>query len=161
MGNRMKIAVQQGMTQARIPIATAKALSEGAGLKRVKAKEFLEKHKKAIGKITHAQQIKLFDNIYPTYESRAKQNYDKWTATDKGRVEWSKLDQAIRDVLVDFFYQGFTRGPNPMKAGMNNDFEELIKYIDGTAAIKQYEPGRNRPKYLKSRKPVKNAGAIK
>ncbi len=87
--------------------------------------------------------------------------YDKWTATDKGRIEWSRLDQAIRDVLVDFVYQGFTRGPNPMKAGMNNDFEEVIKYIDGTVAIKQYEPGRNRVKYLKSRKPFKNSGAAK
>jgi len=161
MGNRMKIAVQQDMLQAGIPIAIAKALSEGAGLKGVKAKVFVEKHKKTIGKIAHAQQIKLFDNIYPTYESRSKQNYDKWTANEKGRVEWNKLDQAIRDVLVDFVYQGFTKGPNPMRAGMNNDFEELIKYIDGTAAIKQYEPGRNRAKYLKSRKPVKNSGTTK
>ena len=157
MGNRTKVAVTQDMTKAGIPSNTAKALSEGAGLKGIKAKEFVEKHKKTIGKITHAQQVKLFDNIYPNYESRAKQNYDKWTATEKSRVEWNKLDQAIRDVLVDFVYQGFTKGPNPMKAGMNNDFDELIKYINETAAIKQYEPGRNRVKYLKSRKPVKNS----
>ncbi|MCF6254983.1 MAG: pesticin C-terminus-like muramidase [Gammaproteobacteria bacterium] len=161
MGNRTKIVVKQDMTKAGIPSNTAKALSEGAGLKGAKAKEFAEKHKKTIGKITHAQQVKLFDNIYPNYESRAKQNYDKWTATEKSRVEWNKLDQAIRDVLVDFVYQGFTKGPNPMKAGMNNDFDELIKYINETAAIKQYEPGRNRVKYLKSRKPVKNSGANK
>jgi hypothetical protein len=134
--------------------------AEGTG-QGVKAKEFVEKHNKTIGKITRIQQVYLFENIYLTYESLAKQNYNKWTATEKGRVEWNKLDQAIRDVLVDFVYQGFTQGPNPMKAGMNNDFEELIKYIDGTAAIKQYGPGRNRAKYLKSRKPVKNPGATK
>jgi len=149
------------MIKAGIPAATGKALSEGAGLKGVKAKEFVEKYNKTIGKITHVQQVKLFDNIYPAYESRAKQNYDKWTATDKGRIEWSKLNQAIRDVLVDFVYQGFTKGPNPMKAGMNNDFEEVIKYINGTIGIKQYEPGRNRAKYLKSRKPLKNSGAAR
>lgn len=96
----------------------------------------------------------MFDNIYPGYESRAKLNYDKWTSSEKDRVEWIKLDQGIRDVLVDFVYQGFTKGPNPMKSGMNNDFDEMIKYINDTPAIKQYEPGRNRVKYLKDRKPI-------
>ncbi len=161
MGNRMKVVVMQDMIEAGIPSDTAKSLSEGVGLKGAKAKEFVEKYKKTIGKITHAQQVKLFDNMYPNYETRAKQNYDKWTATEKRRVEWNKLAQAIRDILVDFVYQGFTKGPRPMKVGMNNDFDELIKYINETAAIKQYESGRNRVKYLKSRKPVKNSGANK
>ncbi|MFZ5459334.1 MAG: hypothetical protein ACOZF1_08390, partial [Pseudomonadota bacterium] len=60
------------------------------------------------------------------------------------------LDQAIRDVLVDFVYQGFTKGPNPMKAGMRNDKAELIRYIENTPAIRQYEPGRNRARYLRN-----------
>lgn len=161
MGNRTKIAVRQDMIKAGIPSATAEALSEGAGLKGGKAKEFVKQKKKSIGMITNAQQVKLFDNIYPDYESRAKENYDKWTGTEKIHVEWNKLDQAIRDVLVDFVYQGFTKGPSPMKAGMNNDFDELIKYIDGKATIKQYEPGRNRVKYLESRKPEKISGEMK
>jgi len=46
-----------------------------------------------------------------------------------------------------------------MKAGMNNDFDELIKYIEGSPALKQYEAGRNRVKYLKARKPAGTAGA--
>lgn len=161
MGNRTKVAINQDMTKAGISIDTAKALSEGAGLKGGKAKEFVIKKKKTIGKITHSQQVKLFDAIYSNYENRAKQNYDKWTATEKTRVEWTKLDQAIRDVLVDFVYQGFTRGPNPMKTGMNNDFDEMIKYINMTANIKQYEAGRNRVKYLKNSKLVKNLGVKK
>ena len=60
---------------------------------------------------------------------------------------------------MDFVYQGFTKGPNPMKAGMNNDYDELIKYINSEPSMKQYEAGRNRVKYLKSRKPVATAGA--
>ena len=161
MGNRTKVSVSQDMIKAGISADTAKALSEGAGLKGAKAKEFVEKQRKVIEKITHVQQVKLFDNIYPDYESRAKQNYDKWTSSQKGRIEWNKLDQAIRDVLVDFVYQGFTKGPNPMKAGMNNDVDEMIKYINTTPAIKQYEPGRNRVKYLSNHKLVKNSGAKK
>jgi len=164
MGSRSKVAVNQDMTKAGIPAAKAKTLSEGAGLKGSKAKEFVTKNKKAIGKITHAQQVKIFDNIYPGYESRAKLNYEKWTSTQKKRIDWNKLEQAIRDVLVDFVYQGFTKGPNPMKSGMNNDFDEMIKYINATLAIKQYEPGRNRIKYLKDRKPIAkpvSVGAVK
>jgi len=72
---------------------------------------------------------------------------------------WNNLDAAIRDVMVDFVYQGFTKGPNPMKAGMNNDYDELIKYINSEPSMKQYEAGRNRVKYLKSRMPVATAGA--
>jgi GH24 family phage-related lysozyme (muramidase) len=159
MGSRTKAEVSQEMTKAGIPTETAKALSEGAGLKGDKAKDFVEKNKATVGTITHVQQVNLFDNIYPEYEKRAQQNYDKWTTTEKNRIAWSKLDQAVRDVLVDFVYQGFTMGPNPMKAGMNNDFDELIKYINDTASIKQYEPGRNRAQYLNSRKLVKASGA--
>ena len=159
MGGRLKASVNIDMTKAGIPAATAKALSEGAGLKGVKAKEFVLNQKKVIGKITTDQQVKLFDNIYPEYESRAKKNYDKWTISNKDRVLWNNLDAAIRDVMVDFVYQGFTKGPNPMKAGMNNDYDELIKYINSEPSMKQYEAGRNRVKYLKSRKPVATAGA--
>lgn len=154
MGNRTKVAVNQDMIKAGIPAKTAKVLAEGAGLKGAKAKEFVDKYKKTNGEITHAQQIKLFDNIYPTYETRAKNNYDRWTAAEKNRVEWSRLHQAIRDVLVDFVYQGFTKGGNPMKSGMNNDFDEMIKYINTTAAIKKFEPGRGRAKYLTKLKPA-------
>lgn len=162
MGSRTKAAVNTDMIKAGVPVATAKALSEGAGLKGSKAKDFVKDEKKAIGKISHAQQVKMFDNIYPAYETRAKLNYEKWTAGEKDRVTWIKLDQGIQDVLVDFVYQGFTKGPNPMKSGMNNDFDEMIKYINDTPAIKQYELGRNRVKYLKDRKPitkVESAGA--
>ena len=49
-----------------------------------------------------------------------------------------------------------------MKSGMNNNFDEMIKYVNDAPAIKQYEPGRNRVKYLKDHKPIKkleSAGA--
>jgi len=154
MGNRTKAAVNQDMTKAGIPVNTAKVLAEGAGLKGAKAKEFVDKNKTTIGEITHAQQVKMFENIYPTYEAQAKSNYDRWTAAEKNRVEWSKLHQAIRDILVDFVYQGFTRGGNPMKSGMNNDFDEMIKYINSAPDIKRHEPGRARAKYLTKHKPA-------
>lgn len=155
LGNRTKAAVKLDMTKAGISEETAKAIAEGAGLKGSKAKDFVKNKKSTIGKITHEQQVKLFDNIYPDYEVRAKTNYKKWTDSEKDRVVWNKLHQAIRDVLVDFVYQGFTRGAKPMKAGMSNDFDELIKYINGSSIMKRYEAGRSRVSYLTNRKPAK------
>ena len=53
---------------------------------------------------------------------------------------------------MDFVYQGFTKGPNPMKAGMHNNVNELISYIENTPAISQYESGRHRADYLRNNK---------
>lgn len=156
MGNRTKVAVKHDMLKSGVEDKKATSLSEGAGLKGDKAKEFVANNKESITKITVANQVRMFDNIYPVYEARAKNNYIKWTVNEKDKTEWDKLHQAIKDVLVDFVYQGFTKGAKPMKAGMKNDFDELIKYIDGSITMKRYEAGRNRIKYLK-----KNKSAVK
>ncbi|MEE4465459.1 calcium sensor EFh, partial [Azotobacter chroococcum] len=74
------------------------------------------------------------------------------TSSDLGRIRWPDLKLVIREILVDFVYQGFTKGPNPMRAGMNNNIDELIRYIENTPAIKQYEDGRHRALYLKKHK---------
>lgn len=114
------------------------------------AQQFVRDNKSSIGQITPEQEILLFNIIYPNYVDRAIRNYDHWTASEPDRADWNALDQVIRDVLVDFVYQGFTKGPNPMKAGMRNDKAELIRYIENTPAIRQYEPGRNRARYLRN-----------
>tara|TARA_Y100000588_G_scaffold88435_1_gene94568 strand:+ start:157682 stop:157825 length:144 start_codon:yes stop_codon:yes gene_type:complete len=45
-----------------------------------------------------------------------------------------------------------------MKAGMNNDFNELIDCIRNSTTLRLYEPGRNRVKYLEQRKPKATGG---
>lgn len=81
--------------------------------------------------------------------ARAEKNYNNHTATLPNQLTWASLDQIIRDVLADFVYQGFTKGPKPMVAGMTNNIDNLIKYIEETPEINQHEPGRRRAKYLK------------
>ena len=152
MGGRSETDVKKEMMAAGIAEKQADSLAQGAGLKGDKAKKFVDSNKESLGAITHAQQVKLFDNIYPAYEQRAKRNYNTWTNAEKDRVVWNELSLPVRDILVDFVYQGFTKGPNPMKAGMKNDIEQLINYIESTPEIKQYEPGRNRAKYLRQAK---------
>lgn len=114
------------------------------------ARDFVAANKQDIGEITLEQQKALFDLIYPDYVSRAIVVYNNWTSTLPGRIEWEGLQQIVRDILVDFVYQGFTQGPNPMKAGMNDDVDELIRYIENTPAISQYEGGRHRANYLRN-----------
>jgi hypothetical protein len=138
------------MIAAGLDTMQASKIAKANGLKGNAAKEFVSKNKLDIGEITHEQQRELFDIVYPDYISRAARNYNKWTADESGRTEWDNLAQVIRDVLVDFVYQGFTQGANPMKAGMTNDIDLLIRYIEGTPALSQYEPGRRRANYLRN-----------
>lgn len=105
-------------------------------------------NKSDIGDITEEQQINLFNIIYPGYVTRAIANYNSWTSEVATAKSWEQLDVPIQEVLVDFVYQGFTKGPNPMLAGANNDKQELIDYIRNTPGISRYEPGRHRADYL-------------
>lgn len=36
-----------------------------------------------------------------------------------------------------------------MEAGMRNNIDELIRYIENTPGISQYEPGRHQAEYLR------------
>ncbi len=150
MGSRTEIEIYDHMTSAGIAHDQATKIAQAHGKKGLIAQQFVRENKSSIGQITPEQEILLFNIIYPNYVDRAISNYDHWTASEPDRTDWNALDQVIRDVLVDFVYQGFTKGPNPMKAGMRNDKAELIRYIENTPAIRQYEPGRNRARYLRN-----------
>lgn len=149
MGSRSESEIYNHMEVAGIEHGQATQIAQAYGKKGMVAQQFVRDNKKNIGEITTEQEIIIFNAIYPGYVERAVKNYNHWTASEPDRTEWDALDQIVRDVLVDFVYQGFTKGPNPMKAGMRNDKEELIRYIESTPAIRQYEPGRNRARYLR------------
>lgn len=150
MGSRSEPEIYGHMIEAGIDPEQATKIARAHGLKGNSAHQFVIVNKSEVGEISSAQEIALFNLIYPEYVKRALQNYNNWTAGEIGRSDWNDLDQVIRDVLVDFVYQGFTKGPNPMKAGMKNDKHELINYIENTPAISQYEPGRHRANYLRN-----------
>lgn len=149
MGSRSESEIYNHMIAAGINMTQASKISQAHHLKGHHAQQFVIANKKKIGEISFEQQISLFNLIYPFYVRRAITNYDNWTSDETGRTEWTSLHQEIKDILVDFVYQGFTKGPNPMKAGMNNDVHELIRYIENTPAISQYENGRHRADYLR------------
>lgn len=150
MGDRSEADVYRDMVASGIPNGQAGKISKGAGLKGNAARDFVLSNKNDIGEITLEQQESLFALIYPKYVERAISNYNKWTNGVSGAKPWVELMPPIQEVLVDFVYQGFTKGPKPMLAGSNNNKQELIDYIRNTNAISQYEPGRHRADYLET-----------
>lgn len=150
MGFRSESEIYGHMKNSGIGHDQATRIAQAYGKKGTVAQQFVRDNKASIGEITAEQEIILFNTIYPDYVERAAKNYDYWTASEPDRTQWDALDQVIKDVLVDFVYQGFTKGPNPMTAGMRNSKEELIRYIENTPAINQYEAGRNRARYLRN-----------
>ncbi|WP_337262099.1 MULTISPECIES: pesticin C-terminus-like muramidase [unclassified Serratia (in: enterobacteria)] len=150
MGGRSRVEVYNDMIASGIESTQASKISNGAGLKGGRARDFVSENKVDIGEITLSQQESLFDIVYPKYIERAINNYKSWTRDVVSAKEWDELDIPIQEVLVDFVYQGFTQGPRPMLAGSNNDKQELINYIRNTPAISQYEEGRHRVRYLES-----------
>lgn len=148
-GNRSQKEILSDLTAAGVSTDIAKLISESAGLKGESANLFVRNKRTEIEDITRKDQHNLFVLIYPTYEARAKANYEKWTGHREGKVEWLELDSKIRDILVDFVYQGFTKGPKPMTKGMTNDKQILIDYIEGSSVLSSYEAGRQRANYLR------------
>ena len=135
MGSRTESSIYQDMIASDIEDATARKISLARGYKGIEASTFVSNNKSDIGDITEEQQINLFNIIYPGYVTRAIANYNSWTSEVATAKSWEQLDVPIQEVLVDFVYQGFTKGPNPMLAGANNDKQELIDYIRNTPGI--------------------------
>uniref|UniRef100_UPI00260C142D S-type pyocin domain-containing protein n=1 Tax=uncultured Shewanella sp. TaxID=173975 RepID=UPI00260C142D len=148
LGSRSQIEVYDELVKAYVDKDTAKLISKGAGLKGESAEKFVNENKAKIGEITRKSQHFFFVNIFPSYEQRAKNNYNKWTKNHSERTDWDLLDNKIQDVLIDFVYQGFTKGERPMVKGMKNDKQELIGYIRSNPILKSYEMGRKRANYL-------------
>jgi hypothetical protein len=137
------------MIAAGVSDAQATKISKGRLYKGTHARDFVTQNRSDIGTITIEQQEALFDLIYPGYVTKAIANYNYWTAHFSDRLEWDALSQIVKDILVDFVYQGFTKGENPMKAGMKDDVDQLISYIENNPTIRQYEDGRKRAAYLR------------
>ncbi|WP_307743700.1 pesticin C-terminus-like muramidase [uncultured Pantoea sp.] len=149
LGSRSEASIIAQLQAAGVPVNQAAMIARGAGLKGEQARQFVRNNQTAIGTISHQQQINLFEAIYPGYVERARKNYNNYTDNKPGKVAWENLHPAIRDIMVDFVYQGWTKGPRPMMAGMTNDFDTLIQYIENTPEMKKGETGRHRIDYLR------------
>ncbi len=157
MGRRTKQRVVNDLTAAGMPRNEARKFAEGARKRGEAAEAFVKLNRGQLGEIGHRVQKGLFENVYPGYVKRGRENYEKWTAGRAGRVEWGDLHPAVRDVLVDFVFQGVSSGVRPMRKGMHNDFDELIEYVTTNAVMRRYEKDRQRAEYLRRAKRAPSA----
>ncbi|RRZ92939.1 pesticin C-terminus-like muramidase [Erwinia sp. 198] len=148
LGHRSRSEIISDLTYAGLPVSKAKKLAEASRLTGCEARNFVKKHHHEIGIITEIQQVKLFEKIYPDYEVRAKNNYNSWLKNRSDIVPWGSLSLAIKNVLIDFVYQGYTKSARPMLAGAHNNPQELINYIRNTPTLRDDEPDRQRVNYL-------------
>lgn len=148
MGGRTANVIYHDMRSVGIPANQAQSLSKGGKLKGTSAQQFVKKNVTLCSMITREEQARLFELIYPGYARSARAVYLSKTSAYPTRTPWEALHPAIKDVVVDFVYQGMS-WERVMKSCMTNDIPSLIKYIQGTAEISRYERGRHRAEYLK------------
>ena len=150
MGGKSAAKVEADLIAAGVDPVRAAAFAKGAGKTGNDASKFVVENQSDLGLITPSEQKKLFENIYPKYEETAKSSYNYHKVPDA--VAWDDLDGPVRDILIDFNYQGFGRMEKgygrPMQKGMTNDPKELSDYIAGNSTMQGYEAGRGRGKYL-------------
>jgi len=148
MGGRTPDAIYHDLTRAGVPSDQAELLSHATKLTGTSAQKWVIEHKNECGIITREAQARLFELIYPGYASRGKAIYLSKTAEFPERTAWENLKAPIRDIAVDFVYQGlgFVR---TMKACMSNDIDTLIQFIEHNAQVQSYEGGRQRANYLR------------
>lgn len=148
MGGRTSNIVYQDLIRVGIPAHQAETMAAGAKLTGTSAQTFVRKHVNTCGVITREEQARLFELIYPGYVTSARTVYLNKTSAFPERTAWESLHSAIKELVVDFVYQGMG-WERVMKSCMTNDIPSLIKYIEGTAEVRRYEKGRRRAEYLK------------
>jgi hypothetical protein len=126
----------------------ATILAGGAGLQGAPAAAYVGKHKDD-GIIFPSEGDRLFQISYPEKEQYAKDVYGRATQGVPSAVKWEDLDPKIRDIAIDFAYQGTNY--DQMKAASKNNTGSLIQYIKDTPALDYYEMRhRGRINYLRS-----------
>ncbi|KOC88100.1 hypothetical protein NG42_17665 [Winslowiella iniecta] len=122
---------------------------KAAGLKSSQARKFVQVYGPMVGEISHRQQIRLFEISYRIKRDETGRSYLRNTKNQQGATPWHLLNQKIRDVLVDIYYQGTTHAEILCLAAMDNDESKLISPISSNAYYMTFESSRKRIRYLK------------
>jgi hypothetical protein len=69
------------------------------------------------------------------------------TGTCGSDTIWDQLDQRIKDVVVDIFYQGIRHPASMIDAAITGK-AALINFIRGDSSLMNYESSRQRIRYL-------------
>lgn len=135
------------LVQAGVPREQAVLFAEGYGKIGSAAHLFVKNYCHACGIISRESQARLFELIYPGYVKRAKHIYNILAKRNVDTVPWDNLHKAIREITVDFVYQGLVSREIISHCAENN-FDSLIQFIRTDYRTKRFENGRHRADYL-------------
>ncbi|EIX1535125.1 peptidoglycan-binding protein [Cronobacter sakazakii] len=151
MGNRSAGQILFHLRQAGIEEYKAQICARASGLKGRAAARFVQDYGRLTGEITHLQQIKLFEIVYPDYVNLAKNYYIKYTQRKvviSDAPAWSAINERIKDVYVDIIFQGVDDIKTLVACVAKNDNKQLIMLIRKTRSYMGYENNRHRIGYL-------------
>lgn len=107
MKSRSKSEVRDDLTAAGLDPATAALISQAAGKRGDDAEEFIEENNLESFQISPKVQLELFKIEYGRQEADAKRLATKPDVVKKyGKTNWSRLNPAIRTVVVDLRFRG-------------------------------------------------------
>ncbi|MFC3152960.1 hypothetical protein ACFOEK_18110 [Litoribrevibacter euphylliae] len=107
MKERKQAAVASSLSSCGIESSYAVKVSKGARKSGQDAFNFIIKEDLLDWEISAPAQLKLFEIVYKEQETEVKRICNlKAVIKEYGTVDWDKLDQKIKDVLVDLKYRG-------------------------------------------------------
>lgn len=101
------VRVQQDLVAAGLRPQDAALLSRACGLAGPAAKAFITSNRLDKFEITQQQQVKLFEIVYKIEEAETMRLCTKPDVVAKyGKCNWTLLDSAIKQILVDLKFRG-------------------------------------------------------
>jgi hypothetical protein len=117
------------LTRAGVPVDDAKVLAKAHGLRGNVARKFIKDNKLESYEIGSDVQVRLFEISYAREAAEVQRISQKSDVVTKyGKVDFGKLDPAIRDLLVDLKFRGdYTSHARTLlqKAAVDNDLKKV------------------------------------
>lgn len=148
MKDRSTGQILSDLRQAGIEEYKAVICSKASGLHGRPTGEFVIVCGPLVGEITHVQQVQLFEIAYRAKKEYTRVFYQHTFRKMPNAPTWDQLDPAIRDVVVDIFYQGAHDANGLIKAAIKGRLE-LIDYIKNDSIYMSFEPNRGMIRYLR------------
>ncbi len=103
-----------------------------------------------VREISHQQQIALFEAAYREKSRYAEGVYNRNSATVKEPLQWSNIDEKIKEVFIDTLYQGNVSAKKMVVLmAENNDREKIINYLKTDPYQGNSQRNRARMSHLK------------
>lgn len=133
MKMKTAIQIQQDLIKAGVKVVDAKLLAKASGLTGPSAKLFISSNKLSTFEISQQQQVNLFQISYLEEELETKRICTKPDVVAKyGKCEWTKLDSALKEILIDLKFRGDYTGKTRkflQKHVANNDTKGFLSVL--------------------------------